>query len=169
MSESKKFPWVEYISSFVFYLVIAVLIYIIASILPQPARQELTTEQMQTIQQQQQIAQTQEIYNQVLTAVGKLMVLPQTLPQISVVNDIQTFIKENPAFGGAQQGDIVLVYPDRVIVYSPATNRIVNTVAIPEEVQKRNAELQRQAANQQAAQAPAQTEEVAPAPAALAE
>ncbi len=156
MSSENKFPWVEFLSSFVFYIVIAALIYVVASMLPKPVQQQLSAEQVQQIQQQQQLEQTNQVYNTIISRVNQLMVVPQTQPEISVITDIQVFLAQYPAFAGAQTGDAVLVYPDRVIVYSPANNRIVNSVLIPADVQRKNAEQrQKQLEQQQNISAPA--------------
>lgn len=131
-----KFPWMQYGTTLAFYLLIAVAVVIVASILPKKEVVQPTQEQIQAFQQQQQVEQTKLIYQRVLSAVGSLMMLPNELPQISVVQDPIQFVRQNPVFAGTNQGDIVLLYSDKVIIYSPTTNRVVHVEAITRSQQK---------------------------------
>jgi hypothetical protein len=124
----QQFPWVQYLTTLLFYLVIAVAVYFVGSALPRTIEPQMTAEQLQSIEQQQSVERTKLVYQQVLAAVGKLMVLPNAIPQISVVSDVAAFVQQNPVFAGVQSGDILLIYPNQIIVYSPKYNRIVHSV-----------------------------------------
>ncbi len=126
MFTMEKFPWTQYLSSLLFYIVIAAVVFVLASLLPTKAPEPITKEQLQTAQEQQAAAQSQQVYQQILAAAGRLMVLPNVAPEILVVDDVASFLKQNPTFVGISAGDVVLVYPNRVIAYSPQFDRIVH-------------------------------------------
>jgi len=58
--------------------------------------------------------------------VGKLMVLPEGEPTVATVADSQALAKEQPFFKDAQNGDKVLIYKDKAIIYNPTENKIIN-------------------------------------------
>ena len=124
----QQFPWVQYLTTLLFYVVIAFAVVFVGSALPKSAAPQIPAAQQQKLQQQQTAERTRQIYQQVLTAVGKLMVLPNAVPQISVVSDVASFVQQNPVFAGTQSGDILLVYPNQIIVYSPKYNRIIHSL-----------------------------------------
>src|SRR5687768_3000096 len=51
-------------------------------------------------------------------AVAKHIVLPEGTPTIAVIQDI-TALEKQLFFKNAQNGDVVLVYPEQAIIYSP--------------------------------------------------
>lgn len=126
-----KFPWVSYIVTLLFYAAIAVLVIIVVGLLPKPQMVQMTPEQQQQYVEQQKNNQIQAIASQILARVSNLMTLPVGVPDISVINDATSFIANNPVFAGAVNGDVILSYPDRIIVYSMQTNKIINSVYIP--------------------------------------
>ncbi len=65
----------------------------------------------------------------ILKDVTKLIMLPTNeAPIISIINNADELIKEQPFFTGAQNGDILLGYRNslKAIIYSPSRNLIVN-------------------------------------------
>lgn len=127
----QKFPWVQYASSLAFYLLIVAGIVVAVNFLPdKKIDQPITAEQVEQLAQQQEVEKTKVIYQRVLTAVGRLIALPEALPQISVVQDRAAFVQQNPVFSNASAGDIVLLYADRVIIYSPQYDRVVHSEMI---------------------------------------
>ncbi len=65
-------------------------------------------------------------HDEVLSAISKLMVLPNEESTFTVLTDPE-FLKKQPFFANAEVGDIVLVYSNskRAILYSPQKNKIV--------------------------------------------
>lgn len=110
-----KFPWVQYTSTLLFYVVILGVIMLLGGAYsyfnPSTTVSEEEQAQVENLQKQQQ---TIAVYQQVLNAVGQLMVLPNAIPEISVINDVQAFVAQNPIFTGSSRGDIVLIYPELV-------------------------------------------------------
>jgi ABC-type microcin C transport system permease subunit YejB len=63
---------------------------------------------------------------QIVARVGRLMVLPVEMPQIATVADVEMLKKTQLFFLNAHNGDQVLVYTDRAIIYSPSLDKIIN-------------------------------------------
>jgi len=61
-----------------------------------------------------------------LSRVGRHIRLPEGDPQIATVANIDNLVKEQPFFKGAKNGDRVLIYTDKVIVYDEQDDIIVN-------------------------------------------
>lgn len=61
-----------------------------------------------------------------LLRVGRHIRLPETAPQIATVANIDSLVEQQPFFKGAKNGDKVLIYPDKVIVYDEQNDIIVN-------------------------------------------
>ncbi len=72
-----------------------------------------------------QLAAQQETRN-VVSAVGKYMLLPNEDPTVASVTDI-TKLKGQPFFSQAQNGDKILIYANakEAILYSPSSNKIL--------------------------------------------
>jgi hypothetical protein len=77
--------------------------------------------------QQEQAA---TLTKKILGEVSQLMVLPDGTPQIATVQDAKVLAAAQPFFSTAHNGDVLLVYPDRAILYSPSLNKIVNVGSI---------------------------------------
>lgn len=154
-----KFPWISYTVTLTFYAVIAILIIIVVGLLPRPEMVQLTPEQQQQYMDQQKNNQIQAIASQIITRVSNLMTLPVGTPEISVINDATSFIANNPVFAGAVNGDVILSYPDRIIVYSMQTNKIINSVYIPASARPKQ---QQQPVQQQQTVTPVPTQKTTP-------
>jgi hypothetical protein len=66
---------------------------------------------------------------QVLSAVGKLMLLPaDEAPTIVPITDVESLKKEQPFYANAQNGDLVLVFmkSQKAIIYNSVKNILVN-------------------------------------------
>jgi len=70
-------------------------------------------------------AMSQQQVNRIMRAVGNLMILPEGEPTIAVIKDI-TALANQPFFKNAQNGDVVVVYPNQAIIYSPKRHVLVN-------------------------------------------
>ena len=59
--------------------------------------------------------------------VGKHIILPQTeTPTLATIEDAEALAKEQPFFSNANNGDKVLIYSDRALIYSPDRDVLVN-------------------------------------------
>ena len=68
----------------------------------------------------------QEEITKVVQAVGKLMVLPEEVPSVATVTDLDK-LKGQAFFANAKVGDKVLIYvkAQKAILYDPVMNKIV--------------------------------------------
>jgi hypothetical protein len=66
----------------------------------------------------------------VIARVSSLLVLPQGVPKVVPVADVETLKKTQPFFANAQNGDKLLVYPTKVILYSPLLDKIVEVAVV---------------------------------------
>ncbi len=65
--------------------------------------------------------------DELLEKIGKLILLPEDEQMtISTIQDIEKLVAEEPFFEKAQNGDKVIIYNDRAIIYSPTKNILVN-------------------------------------------
>ncbi|MDP2692608.1 MAG: LytR C-terminal domain-containing protein [bacterium] len=63
----------------------------------------------------------------VVSAVGKLILLSETeMPTIATIEDAAALATEQAFFSKAQNGDKILIYSDRAIIYSVERNLLVN-------------------------------------------
>lgn len=62
--------------------------------------------------------------------VGKHILLPDEQPKVVVVQNAETLKKEQPFFSRAKDGDILLVYSTRVILYNPEIDKIIEIAQI---------------------------------------
>jgi hypothetical protein len=77
-------------------------------------------------------ANDQAIIKDLVTKVGKLIVLPSNeTPTVATVVD-PSVLKSQPFFANAKKGDAVLIYTSAktAILYDPAVNKIVNVAPI---------------------------------------
>ncbi len=64
---------------------------------------------------------------EVLAAVGKLILLPTEQPNLAIIDDSVSDLKaKEPFFKDALPGDRILVYSERAIIYRPSQNIIIN-------------------------------------------
>lgn len=65
--------------------------------------------------------------DEVVGKVGKLIVLPtDQQPTVATIQDVTALAKEQPFFSGAENGDKLLLYPDKAIIYSVKYEKLVN-------------------------------------------
>src|SRR3989338_3056469 len=63
----------------------------------------------------------------IISEVSRHIVLPEgQTPTIANIQDAESLIAQQPFFAGTQNGDVVLFYTDKVFVYSPARDRLLN-------------------------------------------
>jgi len=63
---------------------------------------------------------------EVIAAVGRLMILPQEKPAVAVITEVEKIKPVQPFFVDASNGDRILVYKDKAIIYNPKLNKIIN-------------------------------------------
>jgi hypothetical protein len=75
---------------------------------------------------QAQQARAQRETQELVAQVGKLMVLPEGEPTVATVVDAEALAKEQEFFKDAKNGDKVLIYKDKAILFNVDEGRIVN-------------------------------------------
>ncbi|OGH77987.1 MAG: hypothetical protein A2469_01140 [Candidatus Magasanikbacteria bacterium RIFOXYC2_FULL_40_16] len=69
----------------------------------------------------------QQMIGDITEKVGKHIILPQTeTPTLATIEDAEALAKEQPFFSNANNGDKVLIYSDRALIYSPDRDVLVN-------------------------------------------
>lgn len=69
----------------------------------------------------------QKEVEELLIKVSELIVLPtDEKPMVATIQDVESLSKDQPFFLKAQNGDKVLLYKDRAIIYNPTENILVN-------------------------------------------
>ena len=63
--------------------------------------------------------------NQIIEALARHMILPDTAPQIASVEDSKKLVASQPFFKDVVNGDVVVVYDTEIIVYRPSQDIIV--------------------------------------------
>ena len=65
--------------------------------------------------------------NKILTEVGALIDLPSGTPTIATISDAASAKQSQPFLTNAQDGDILIVYPQaaEAILYRPSTNKLI--------------------------------------------
>lgn len=61
----------------------------------------------------------------IIEAVSKLIILPDTVPQITSIKDIDSLREKEVFFRNALNGDAVIIYETMIIIYRPTTNMII--------------------------------------------
>jgi hypothetical protein len=73
---------------------------------------------------------------EVVARVASHFVLPEEQPKVVTITDADTLKIEQPFFAKAKNGDKLLVYSQKVILYSPVLDKIVEIAQIKPEVIK---------------------------------
>lgn len=91
--------------------------------------------------QAQQQAYQKEV-DDTVARISKLIILPEGIPNLSIIQDVKTLAEKQPFFKDAENGDKILIYKDKAIIFSPTRNILVNVgpvyaqdsqaVAVPE-------------------------------------
>jgi hypothetical protein len=66
----------------------------------------------------------------VINLVGKHIVLPNETPKVVTVKDVETLRKSEPFFNNATNGDKLLVYQNKVVLYSLILDKVVEVATI---------------------------------------
>jgi len=81
------------------------------------AKQQITY--LSTPEAQQEIDDLKE-------RVGELINLPEGEPVVATIQDVEALAEQYPFFLGAQNGDKILIFQDKAIIYSPTNDKLVN-------------------------------------------
>jgi hypothetical protein len=71
-----------------------------------------------------------------INAVEKHILLPNETPKVVTLSDVETLKKTQPFFLKASNGDKILVYTDKVILYSTFLDRILDIAYIKQDTSK---------------------------------
>ncbi len=64
---------------------------------------------------------------QVIARIGQFMVIPtDEKPSIAVVHDVTTLAQRQSFYADAKDGDVLVVYSTRAIIYDPKSDKLVN-------------------------------------------
>lgn len=66
----------------------------------------------------------------VVERVGKHLLLPKEEPQVVTVTNVEILKREQPFFTLAQNGDKLLVYASKVVLYRPTEDKVVDVAAL---------------------------------------
>lgn len=67
---------------------------------------------------------------ELVATVGTHIILPSETPTIVQISNVDQLKVDQPFFRSAQNGDQLLVYPSRVILYRPSDDRVVDVAQI---------------------------------------
>ena len=73
---------------------------------------------------------SKEAVKDIVEKVKKHMVLPEETPQIVAITNVDSLKKQQVFFTLANNGDQLLVYPNKVILYRPTTDQVVDVAQI---------------------------------------
>lgn len=62
----------------------------------------------------------------ILQKLGKHMILPSAQPTIATVVDPNLLKQKSSFFSKAKKGDVIVIYPDKVIIFDVSTEKIVD-------------------------------------------
>jgi len=78
--------------------------------------------------------QNAQVAGTLVEKVARLTVIPEGDPTIATVEDIETLETESPSiYKDAQNGDIVLIYSEKMYIYRESEDKIINIVPIANE------------------------------------
>lgn len=65
---------------------------------------------------------------QIVKMVGQHIIVPNETPSVGIVTDIAKLVQSQPFYQGAENGDVLLIYPSisRAILFDPDKNVIIN-------------------------------------------
>jgi len=89
--------------------------------------QAQTTQPADAVSNEDQVA-IEKATQELLTKVGKLIILPNEKPTFATILDAKKLIAEQSFYAGSENGDQLLIYQkaQKAIIYSPTKNILVN-------------------------------------------
>jgi hypothetical protein len=75
--------------------------------------------------------QNREAAQEIVRRVRKLIAIPEDVePTVATVVDVETLRERNPFYDNAENGDHLVVTPERAILYDPDSNIILDVVPV---------------------------------------
>ena len=72
----------------------------------------------------------------IISAVGRLIELPDDAPQIATVSDVNKLKEGQAFFAKAHNGDYILIFQTEAILYRPSARKIINVASVNREQPK---------------------------------
>lgn len=69
---------------------------------------------------------TDQQVSQIVANVGHFMTVPDETPSVSVISDAASLAAQQDFYRGAKDGDVLVVYSSRAIIYDPKADKLVN-------------------------------------------
>ncbi len=69
---------------------------------------------------------TDKEIDDLISRVGKIILLPEERPSVATIQDVDALIGQQPFFIGAENGDKILIFSDKAVIYSPKRDILVN-------------------------------------------
>ena len=92
--------------------------------------QQLTV-RMEQVTVDEEAAKNQELANQIIAEVRALIDMPTDIePTVATIVDIDALRARNPFYNKAENGDHLVVTPDRAILYSSSRKKIIDVVPV---------------------------------------
>jgi cell division protein FtsL len=63
---------------------------------------------------------------EIIQAVARLVTLPDGVPQIAEIKDVNLLKQSQAFFENAENGDLILVYGSSIYLYRPSTDKLIN-------------------------------------------
>ena len=77
-------------------------------------------------QKQARIEADQKELQEIVSLVSKLIILPNEEPNLATIQDAEKLAAQQLFFKDAENGDKILIYKDKAIIFRPAKNILVN-------------------------------------------
>ncbi len=92
--------------------------------------QQLTV-RMEQVTVDEETAKNQELAKKIIAEVRAIIDIPEDIePTVATIIDINALRARNPFYNKAENGDHLIVTPDRAILYSSARKKIVDVVPV---------------------------------------
>lgn len=76
-------------------------------------------------------AKNLEAAKEIVAAVGKLMEVPKDVePTVATIVDVESLRKQNDFYKQAENGDFLVVWPTRAVLYRKSANKIIDVVPV---------------------------------------
>lgn len=79
---------------------------------------------LSTSEAQQEVAQKE--VEELINKVKRLIVLPEGQPVLATITDVENLSQQQPFFSAAKNGDKLLIYPTKAVIYNPDDDILVN-------------------------------------------
>lgn len=119
-SQPKKNNKKKFVLVIAILIVLAAFVWLLVSL--RQAKEEIA--HLSTPEAQQEINRKE--VEELVSEVGQLINLPEGQPTVATIQDVEALAQQQPFFLGAQNGDKLLIYETKAIIYSPITHKLIN-------------------------------------------